>query len=58
MSIFLLYSSPGSSVHTTCLLLRRCGVTCGGGLKTIVTTKEDPINDACVEHEGTNSEFN
>jgi len=53
---YLFLYSPGSSVQTTCVLLRRCGVTCGGGLKTLITTKEDPINGACVEHEGTNKE--
>ena len=58
--LFISYSFifPGSSVQTTCVLLRRCGVTCGGGLKTLVTTKEDHINSSCVEHESTNSKFN
>lgn len=57
MTSFLWFNFPGSSVQTTCVLLRRCGVTCGGGLKTRVTTKEDPINGTCVKHEGTHSKF-
>ena len=55
--IFYLFICQGSSVQTTCVLLRRCGVTCGGGLRTLVTTRED-LNSTCVEHESTNSKFN
>ena len=46
----------GSSVQTTCVLLRRCGVTCGGGLDTRITTREELMSGACVKHKGSYSE--
>ena len=41
---------PGSSVHTTCILLKRCGVTCGGGLETSINTKPNNSQE-CATHE-------
>ncbi|XP_078354628.1 uncharacterized protein LOC144639220 isoform X2 [Oculina patagonica] len=53
---YLFLYSPGSSVQTTCILLRRCGVTCGGGLETRITTREEFMSGACVKHKGSYKE--
>ncbi|CAH3178695.1 unnamed protein product [Porites lobata] len=48
--------TPGSSVQTTCVLLRRCGVTCGGGQQTRIMTRDKLVSGACVNETGNHKE--
>ncbi|XP_074610733.1 uncharacterized protein LOC141865384 isoform X3 [Acropora palmata] len=41
--------SPGSSLQATCVLLRRCEVTCGGGLRTRIRAKKMSLKGECVK---------
>ncbi|XP_068727599.1 protein sidekick homolog [Montipora capricornis] len=41
--------SPGSSPQATCVLLRRCNITCSGGLGTRIRARNKLLDEACVK---------